>query len=113
MRKPNLQKLLTKWQRRLRLQDFDISIRYASAEEMQGTVGMCELDWKNGCFDIKIVEPKANTHSDPNFHNIELTIVHELMHIILQPLLKEKEPDLYDQLVEQSIEKLAKGFLEV
>lgn len=48
MRKPNLQKLLAKWQKRLRCQDWDLTIGYFSAKELEGSIekiakGLMEL----------------------------------------------------------------------
>lgn len=109
MRKPNLQKLLAKWQKRLRCQDWDCTIGYFSAKELEGSVGQCRMDRKNLQAQIRILDP-----SDPlevwqqHFRNVELTLVHELLHITIPAV-----PQELDEALEGSIEKIAKGLMEL
>ncbi len=118
MPKPNLQQLLRKWQRRLRLQDFDITARYATRQEMrsEGDIGNNRIRYSLGLSDIAILDPVDVADEHESFKNVELTLVHELLHLLLDPILSQNayNPErLEHALMEQTIEKLAKGLLEI
>jgi len=111
VKKPNLPKLLAKYQKLLRLQDFDISICYARPTE-PGDVGRTCMRWHLGTAEIQITDPKYWTASGQHMDNIELTVVHELLHLMLQPLCPRPDGLLSD-IMEQVIEKLAKAIVNV
>jgi len=67
-------------------------------------VGECSWDWQQQEAMIRILDPKHNKSAWPSDKNVELTIVHELTHCIVSPILKR--PSLH----EQAVEKLARSF---
>lgn len=111
MSKPNLQTLLKKYQKRLFLQDFTITIRYGTMLEVDG-VGRTKIRWHLGLADILILDPKENVYDNASLHNIELTVVHELIHIIFYPITNTDSKGLEDNVIEQSIEKLARAVID-
>lgn len=111
-----LRERLSYWQRRMRLQDFDIQIKFVTPSEIgQGVVGRCRPDWKNGQAMLEILNPKYNKINADGFQNIDLTIVHELTHLLLWPIQKwdDDEESLERQLLEQVVEKISKGLLDI
>lgn len=109
MQKPNLQKLLSKWQRKLRLSDWDITISYGNYQDLGDldSVGRTCFDTNNQIARVWILEPSLITNS--SLSNIELTLIHELVHLVVDPA--------YDNTAqafkEQAIEKLAKAVLGI
>lgn len=81
-----------------------------------GDIGRNRMRWRLGLSDIVILSPEENDSNHSSFHNIELTLVHELLHLMLDPILSSAAYDsdrLEYALMEQTIEKLAKGLLEI
>ena len=89
-----------------------MSISYAHAKDMDG-VASTNVDYNNGIMTSRILSPEQNKHEKPGFQNIELSIVHELLHVLLHPIINAKAEGLEFALQEQMIERIAKGFLEI
>lgn len=70
------------------------------------------MRWHLGTAEIQITDPKYWITSGLHLENIELTVVHELLHLLLQPLCPEPE-GLKSDIMEQTIEKLAKALINV
>lgn len=75
-----LERLCQKWQARMRLQDWDVSIRWAKQSEMMGpgVEGQCSAMAVNKCARIMLCEDAEE--------DIEYLVVHELGHLHLDPL---------------------------
>lgn len=111
--KPNLNQLLAKWQPRLRLSDWDISIGWATARELPEDVGQNTFNPATGVSDIKIKVPEDITDKHHLYHNVELTVIHELLHLVFgQAAGWQKDDSKYIGL-ENSIEKVAKALLNI
>ena len=106
MQRPNLDRLLKKWQKRLRLQDWNIFIEYKSQADFDEDTacGRTKISPNNFYARIWILEPSENKSWIETIRNVELTLVHELIHIAVV-WIKEQE--------EVVIEKLAQALLEV
>lgn len=65
-----------KWQKILRLQDWDVDVQFEDKWNMEGAVGLCTYDLTLPKAWIKIVHPEQQPGEDP-----EATVVHELLHI--------------------------------
>ena len=106
MQRPNLNKLLSKWVKRLRLQDWNFEIKYATRVEMDDdtAVGKSRISPNNFYVKILILDPKESESWIPTLRNIELTIVHELVHVAIV-WLKEQE--------EVVVERIAQALMEV
>jgi hypothetical protein len=83
----NIDSLVKLWQRRLRIEDWDITVqikRRAEMEEIVGTcpapLGACRIPDMFQKADIVLMTP---TDTMPGDDNIELTLVHEMVHIMM------------------------------
>lgn len=87
MTRPQLERLVAKWQPRLRLEDWTVTIRWATITERN------DEDWLGICYphittkhaDIVIVNPARLKSDDTKYHDVEVTVVHELLHLMLAP----------------------------
>lgn len=84
----------------MRLQDWNIEIQYVKWFE-DDRVAECHFSVNNFFAEIKVLEPDAINSWQPKFYNIELSVVHELVHLY--------HPDL----PEIAVEKIAQALLEV
>lgn len=80
---PNLQTICTYWQKRLRLQDWDIKIKYERFRRMQNSTGQIpwgqiQMNQEYRSARILILHPSDNEQARGD---IEETVVHELLHI--------------------------------
>jgi hypothetical protein len=115
----DLRRYLTEWQYFLRLQQWKIKIRYAGTREMSGDDG--SIAWGR-CYQnedhlrakITILHPDQY-EDDEGRNEIEVTVVHELLHLLLGPLRREcRMPDKSGDIAEeQSINVLAEILVEL
>ncbi len=84
MTERELKTRLKYWQKILRLQDWDVSIRYNSAVDMaENNQGQIYLDCASRRAMINILQPNEyRTPIDKWKQDIDNTIIHELLHII-------------------------------
>lgn len=111
MAKPNLQKLLKKWQKILRLEDWDIQIRWARSYELAEASSVAEnlRDVPNKRCDVRVLDPIDFVNSVWPERDYELDIVHELLHTHVEAFAREFNGT--DNLKEQVIETLAKALV--
>lgn len=83
------------WQERLRLQDWDITVRLTRASEFadKSTAGECDVFLSKQCALIRVQDP-IDWHELPKNQachgwDVEYTIVHEMLHVHM----RESEPD--------------------
>lgn len=115
MSNAQLQKLLVKWQKRLRLQDWDVTVNFHTKEEMCGNLGDNFYDWANGTATIRLLRPQDNVETIKNNSNPEVTLVHELLHILMVPItIKMGTKKGWLKIFEENtIEKMAKALVGV
>lgn len=79
MKRPPLAALFRRWQRKLRLLDWDIQVQYVRAwDDGHATrFGLCRCNRDRGEAEIEIFDPRIRAH------DVESTLVHELMHVKL------------------------------
>lgn len=88
MKRPALAPLVRKWQRRLRLLDWDITAQYVDEpDEDEQWVGNCQCDRNRQRARIRIVEP-GHEGWEPgemgvDFGSVEAVLLHELLHVRL------------------------------
>lgn len=84
------EKLCT-WQKRLNLQAWDISVLLTRANGMRpNTVGNIRWDNDKKTAVIRILDPvDYRLPSDAMLRDIEFTIVHELIHLVMAPVLAD------------------------
>lgn len=82
-----LQRLKTRWQRRLRILDWDVSISFATSSELEDCYGDCAVLAEEKCAKIRILRQDdwvgLPTAWSPE--QVTATLVHELLHIPLAP----------------------------
>lgn len=111
-----IRKMCRNWQRALRLQDWKIAISYGNTPEMVLEEGYAT--GFNQVYDdhresvIKIKRPEKGEDPVGRSREIELTIIHELLHIPFYPLSKGRDGDEHVRLSEETaINQLAEAFL--
>lgn len=111
MNKPNLEELLKKWQAILRLQDWDVTIKYYRHydmdEDVKGGVRMCVT---KKTARISILDPDDFDPSIPLPLDVEGTVVHELVHLHLA-ILDDYE-GIKVTLMEQVVDALSKALMD-
>lgn len=101
-KKKTIQKLLKQWQKTLYLQDWDIQIRYAPPHEMCELSRLAEIEYsiaaKEGV--IRICYPNPNVSRIIN-QDMEMSIVHELLHLHYIAAQKNLEPDTAEHIMHE------------
>lgn len=80
----DLQALVKKWQAILRLQDWDVRVRFVRHHEFSTPVnGDCKMWKQKKRADIRILHPQDQTQNPDDLDEecIENTLVHELIHL--------------------------------
>ena len=79
-----IEKLVALWTKRLRVQDWDISVKIVPQSLLaeNNTLGQCELsNTKREAF-ISILNPEFRLKDDGSTEDFETILVHELLHIV-------------------------------
>ena len=80
-----LDRLLEKWQRILRLQDWDVKIKFATYGELDGHEGDCNVVLERKHATIRILRPEHFDATEKDLpYNLEDTVIHELLHIYFE-----------------------------
>lgn len=82
MTNQKLQSLVKKWQKILKLQDWEVTARFASQYEFMTpkAEGQSTTNWHYRICRIKILKPQEYDFTTGYEQDIEETIVHELLH---------------------------------
>ncbi len=108
-----LKALLPEWQQRLRLQDWDVSLKFEKYSEGLGNVRMCA---KYKSAEIIIREPAFIDPDELGNKDLEVTLVHELLHVQaghLTHFLAEKQNDRYYDEMERLVELTALALVKL
>lgn len=109
----DLERLCREWQQRLRLQDWQIRIRWAEMEEIGG---QGNVSWQPSHPDA-LIKVKRTEHSrEPELRDpLEKTLIHELLHLHYWWIERngQQTTHVQDDLLEQSIDKTARALLEL
>lgn len=110
----DLKRLLARWQRRLRLQDWDLDIQFARPGELDTEDASAEVHWqlKKRMATIKICAPECFPRNRSRGQDIEYSIVHELLHLTMIGFANHKEGSVEDTLQEQCIDQIARALVE-
>lgn len=103
-----VRKLIKKWQKILRLQDYKIDVERVELTGDEIKLGEIEVDWQNRCATMFLlgdrqIDELKNEGYDEDLLNIEHTIVHELLHIYFMT----GSDDESNLLIEQGINHIA------
>ena len=109
MTEEELEKMLEKWVKRLRLQDWDISIRFVKQHELSDPAweGECRVAPQVSSADILILAPEAGEEG----RDIEACVVHELTHVLLYAFNMGKSGSLKNVLREAAVERIAQSLV--
>lgn len=111
MNNKNLSKLVKYWQPRLKLKDWDFSISFADDSEIESKLktGFAQTRHSPMSKRAKIlVKPTDKISKDTlECTDIEVTVVHEMLHMLLIPIDSFKENDLGQNRLEHIVETLA------
>lgn len=106
MTQSKLEKLLKLWQKRLRLQDWDIEI--ALVPKVEGVEGMSMVFGGTMCRP-SMMEASVQILNNLEDYDTELTLVHELLHVVFGGM---QPPDgLFDHMFEVGVEKVARTLM--
>jgi len=102
------------WQRRLNLQDWDISVLVARASELKPkTLGNVHWDLAKKVAVIRVLDP-VDYKLAPNeiLPDIELTVVHELIHLEMAPTLADlRRTDANRVQEEKAVNRMAEALV--
>lgn len=103
-----IDKVLRKCQKALRLSDWNIELEIVPHGAMDdGRVAECRWSTRNMEGIIRVLDPRHNHERGIGFDNLEATLFHELLHIIISPLIDRKQ--VAEELEEQCVERIAKA----
>ena len=93
MPNPSLPKLIKKWKSRLGLSHWTIEVAYYETLEMDdpGDFGSVEYNLLRRWAKIKILKPSAAVGKVISPINVEQTVIHELVHLVLAPVARKCE----------------------
>ena len=108
-----LRALCEEWQKRLRLQDWDIELRVARERELSHPANGAECHWNLGRRMAQIFFVDMIDH-DPARHYPfvqELLLIHELLHLHFAPFDTFAEDSPQGVAIEQAIEGISRALL--
>ena len=104
------------WQKRLNLQDWNISVIVSRASELKPkTLGNVHWDLEKKTAVIRVLDP-ADYRMAPNLilRDIECTVVHELIHLEIAPALADlHRTDANRVLEEKAVNRMADALLSL
>ena len=104
-----LDRMVRKWQRILRIEDWDLDVRIVHATELGNDTGLCERSAALRFARIRISEPSQLSPSTPWFHrDVEITLVHEMIHVLMPP---DRSDEAYSLCAEQGTDSLARALV--
>jgi hypothetical protein len=107
---------LSVWQKRLNLQDWNISVVVARATELKAkTVGNIHWDREKKTAVIRVLDPADyDMEFGPMLKDIEFTVVHELIHLEMVPILSDLQRSAENRLEEEhAVNHLADALLKL
>ncbi|UAK17567.1 hypothetical protein [Sporolactobacillus terrae] len=109
-----LQDKLNYWQKKLRLQDWQIAISIVRARdfELEECQGECHWNIQSKLAWIHILDPVDYEPNKAFPQDMEKTLVHELLHLHFAPINADTENELIDVAQEQAIDLIARALVE-
>jgi hypothetical protein len=91
------------WQKRLNLQEWNISVVVSRATELKAkTVGNIHWDREKKTAVIRVLDPADYDMAlEPMLKDIEFTVVHELIHLEMVPILSDLQRTAENRLEEE------------
>jgi len=109
-----LQEKCAEWQKILRLQDWIVSVSIVRERDigLENTMGTINPTLEKRMAKIRILDPVDYPSGLMEPQDMELTLVHELLHLHLWPFTETLEGPLHVA-EEQSIEAISRGLVEL
>jgi hypothetical protein len=107
---------LSIWQKRLNLQEWNISVVVSRATELKAkTVGNIHWDREKRTAVIRVLDPADYDMAlEPMLKDIEFTVVHELIHLEMVPILSDLQRSAENRLEEEhAVNHLADALLKL
>ena len=112
MTQTDLEKLLAKWQRLLRLQDWNIQVRFVRGHEIDDCQARIKHNDNYKCAIVKLRDPQDWPPGDwPE--DSESDLVHELLHLHMSPFDGSKADTQEAVCLEQAIECITQALVKV
>jgi|APSaa5957512622_1039677.scaffolds.fasta_scaffold13869_3 hypothetical protein len=107
-----IQDHLRYWQERLRVQDWDVTLRVLRYHEMgEGLLGQCFRNDASRTAEIRLLALEDVSGSvTPPGRDLEVTLVHELLHVLFHGASDETENRIA---FEQAIDATARALVEL
>lgn len=102
---------LKKWKKRLGLSDWDITVKYRDAQDLNQSQGKTIVRAPMQTADIRLMKQTDRQKSDPSDSDIELDLVHELVHVRLWSIDPYEAEGVEHVCREQAVEKLAQALI--
>ncbi|RJG26699.1 hypothetical protein [Paenibacillus thiaminolyticus] len=101
------------WQKVLRLQDWIVGVEICREREMHEQNRNAEIDavLPKRMASIRILDPVDYPPDSAEPQDMELSLVHELLHIHLFPLFADREEEMRLVAEEQAIEAISRGLI--
>ena len=113
MTEHELQALCAEWQKRLRLQDWDVKVQLARRWAMEpGNQAECEWNLRKRIAVIRVLDSVDWNSDTPWPQDQEQSLVHELLHLHFAPFRAEPETP-QDVAQEQAIDAIARALVEL
>jgi hypothetical protein len=104
------------WQKRLNLQEWNISVVVSRATELKAkTVGNIHWDREKKTAVIRVLDPADYDMAlEPMLKDIEFTVVHELIHLEMVPILSDLQRTAENRLEEEhAVNHMADALLKL
>ena len=111
-----LELLCTYWQKKLRIYDWTIGLAIGRKDsfDVEGRAGEIHITEANGSAKILILDPVDYPKNSYIKQDMEVTLVHELLHLRFFPDARNKQEELLGMLLmEQAIERTAQALVEL
>ena len=111
-----LELLCTYWQKKLRIYDWTIGLAIGRKDsfEVEERCGEINISVANGSAKILILDPVDYPKSNYIKQDMEVTLVHELLHLRFFPDARNKQEELLGMLLmEQAIERTTQALVEL
>lgn len=113
MTEQELQELCRLWQKRLRLQDWDVTVKVARQRDMDtDSLAECGHQIRKRTAEITLLDPIDYPPGEPQPQDHEVDLVHELLHLHFAPFRAEDgSPEQIAQ--EQAIHAISKALVQL
>ena len=109
-----LQKLCAEWQKKLHLQEWNINVNILPKNrmDMEDTDGEIWHSIESVDAEINLLDP-ADARGRQSPYDMEVVLVHELLHTLFLPFAPEDKESLQHKFMERAIDRIAHVLVEM